>query len=96
MCCLFGILDYGNALSQTQKNHVLRVLAAACEVRGTDATGIAYNANGAMQIYKRPLPAHCMRFHVPENVNYIMGHTRMTTQGSGKKNKNNHPCSTRS
>lgn len=91
MCCLFGILDYRNALNQAQKKHVLNVLAAACEVRGTDATGIAYNANGTMQIYKRPLPAHCMRFHVPENVNYIMGHTRMTTQGDERRNRNNHP-----
>lgn len=91
MCCLFGILDYGNILTQVQKNHILTVLATACEARGTDATGIAYNTNGAMKIYKRPLPAHCMRFRIPKGVNYIMGHTRLSTQGDERHNRNNHP-----
>lgn len=91
MCCLFGILDYGNALTAAQKNHVLSVLSKACEVRGTDATGIAYNTRSALQIFKRPLPAHCMRLRVPKDAHYIMGHTRMTTQGNEKHNQNNHP-----
>ena len=43
MCCLFGILDYGHTLSQRQREQMLSILAAACEARGTDATGIAYN-----------------------------------------------------
>ena len=60
-------------------------------MRGTDATGIAYNFAGRLRIYKRPLPAHKMRLHVPNGVSVIMGHTRMTTQGSEKHNQNNHP-----
>lgn len=32
-----------------------------------------------------------MHFKVPEDVNAVMGHTRMTTQGSEKLNYNNHP-----
>ena len=58
MCCLFGMIDYGRNLSQKQKNHVLSILSTQCEVRGTDATGIAYNSGGRLCIYKRPLPAH--------------------------------------
>ena len=91
MCCLFGILDYGNALTPSQKKHVLSVLSRACEVRGTDATGIAYNAKGSLHIYKRPLPARYMRFRVPNGINYIMGHTRLSTQGDERHNQNNHP-----
>lgn len=91
MCCLFGIVDYGGNLSGKQKAKMLSVLATACEVRGTDATGIAYNARGRLHIFKRPFPAHVMRFFVPDDANVIMGHTRMTTQGSEKKNYNNHP-----
>jgi len=91
MCCLFGILDYGNALTPSQKNHVLSVLSRACEVRGTDATGIAYNAKGSLCIYKRPLPAHYVRFHIPKGTSYIMGHTRLATQGNEHHNQNNHP-----
>lgn len=91
MCCLFGIMDYKNSLGKKQLNRIINVLATACEARGTDATGIAYNRNGRVRIYKRPLPAHQMRFDVPDGVSAVMGHTRMTTQGSEKQNYNNHP-----
>ncbi len=91
MCCLFGMIDYRHSLSQKQVNRMLSVLATACEERGTDATGIAYNDNGHLRIYKRPKAAHKMHFNVPQNIHVIMGHTRMTTQGSEKKNYNNHP-----
>ena len=91
MCSLFGIIDYDKKLTTRQKNTILNTLARECEVRGTDATGIAYNFAGRMRIYKRPLPAHKMRLHIPSGVNIVMGHTRMTTQGSEKHNQNNHP-----
>ncbi|MBS6641865.1 MAG: class II glutamine amidotransferase [Clostridiaceae bacterium] len=91
MCSLFGLIDYDKKLTARQKNRILNTLARECEVRGTDATGIAYNFGGRMQIYKRPLPAHKLWLHVPNGVNVVMGHTRMTTQGSAKHNQNNHP-----
>lgn len=93
MCSLFGLIDFRNTLTQRQKNRMVSVLAKECEVRGTDATGIAYNYQDTLRIYKRPLPAHKMWFRIPRDVNVIMGHTRMTTQGSEKKNFNNHPLS---
>lgn len=91
MCCLFGIIDYRHSMSANQKNRILSALATAAEARGTDATGIAYNSAGKLRVYKRPWPAHCMRFSVPDDASVIMGHTRMTTQGSAKRNYNNHP-----
>ena len=91
MCSLFGLIDYDKKLTTKQKKRIVNTLARECEVRGTDATGIAYNFAGRMRIYKRPLPAHKMRLHVPNGVNVVMGHTRMTTQGSEKHNQNNHP-----
>lgn len=91
MCCLFGLIDYGHSLTRGQKNHILAVLSASCEARGTDATGIAYHSHGKLCIYKRPLPAHQMRFHVPTDAWTVMGHTRLTTQGSEQRNYNNHP-----
>ena len=54
-------------------------------------TGIAYNGGGKLRIYKRPWPARFMRFRIPGDVRVIMGHTRLTTQGSEKRNYNNHP-----
>lgn len=93
MCCLFGLLDYGHTLTEKQTNRIISTLAKECEARGTDATGIAYNSGGKLCVYKRPFPAHKMRFRIPGDTRLIMGHTRMTTQGSEKKNYNNHPFS---
>ena len=91
MCCLFGFVDYGHQLTRKQRSRLLSVLSVACEDRGTDATGIAYNFGGRQHIYKRPLAAHLMWYRVPLEATVVMGHTRMTTQGSEKRNENNHP-----
>ena len=93
MCCLYGMMDYKKKLTSWQKTHIISVLSAFCEARGTDATGIAYQTGGRLHIYKRPVAAHRMRFRIPERANLIMGHTRMTTQGSEYRNYNNHPFS---
>ena len=91
MCCLFGFVDYAGSLSVKQRNHLIRELSIAAEVRGTDATGIAYNTSRGLQIYKRPLAAHRLHLRIPAEARAVMGHTRMTTQGRAKKNYNNHP-----
>ena len=91
MCCLFGFIDYVGALSVRQKNYLIRELSIASEARGTDATGIAYNTSRGLQIYKRPVAAHRLHLHIPSEAHVVMGHTRMVTQGSAKKNYNNHP-----
>ena len=91
MCCLLGFVDYAGSLSVTQKNRLIRELSIAAEARGTDATGIAYNTSRGPQIYKRPLAAHRLHLRIPAEAHVIMGHTRMATQGSAKKNYNNHP-----
>ena len=91
MCCLFGLVDCGNKLSVRNKEKIIKVLSKECEARGTDATGVAYMTDNKMTIYKKALPAHKMRFKFKSNPAVIMGHTRMTTQGSEKNNINNHP-----
>ena len=91
MCCLYGFIDYGHKLTRKQRLRLLSTLSTACEERGTDATGISYNLGGRQVIYKRPLPAHMMWYRLPASVTTVMGHTRMTTQGSELMNINNHP-----
>ncbi len=91
MCCLYGFIDYGRKLTRKQRLRLLSTLSTACEERGTDATGIAYNLDGKRVIYKRPLPAHLMWYRVPRSPSTVMGHTRMATQGSELVNINNHP-----
>ena len=56
MCSLFGLIDFKECLSTHTKNKILNTLARECQVRGTDATGIAYNFNDRLRIYKGPLP----------------------------------------
>lgn len=91
MCCLFGLVDRANTIPSRRKSQILHALAAESEARGTDATGIAYNKNSGLTIYKRPIAGHKMRFYLPNETSVIMGHTRMTTGGSPKRNANNHP-----
>lgn len=91
MCCLFGLIDYGHRLTGRQKGQLMRSLALESEARGTDAAGVAYNSGGKLHICKRPGPAHKLNLFVPEDAHVVMGHSRMTTQGRAKFNRNNHP-----
>lgn len=95
MCCLFGMIDRDGRFSGKQKTLILHALATASEERGTDATGIAYNAGGKLHVYKRPIPGHRIHFRIPEDTRVVMGHTRMATQGSARQNRNNHPFKAR-
>ena len=91
MCALFGWLDYKGVVSDRLLKKLTQALANAAEERGTDASGIAYVKSGKVTIYKRPKPAHKIRFNAPNGTRAVMGHTRMTTQGNEKFNYNNHP-----
>lgn len=91
MCSLFGIIDYTNSLTKFRINTILSVLSEECEIRGIDATGIAYNSYDRLSIFKRPVPASKLHFRVPSDTHVVTGHTRMTTKGSEKNNINNHP-----
>lgn len=91
MCAIFGLIDYENIFAAKQREQILKVLSRECEVRGTDATGFAFNSKNELKIFKRPVAAHKMRLHLPEDSNVILGHTRMATQGDKRRNFNNHP-----
>ena len=82
MCALFGWLDYKGIVSDRLLKKLTQALANAAEERGTDASGIAYVKGGKVTIYKRPKPAHKIRFNAPNGTRAVMGHTRMTTQGT--------------
>ena len=91
MCSLFGLIDYSNALPAFARKTIIRILSQECEVRGTDAAGIAYNTHGMLKIYKNPGRASKLKFTFPSDSKVIMGHTRMTTKGDQQLNQNNHP-----
>ncbi len=91
MCALFGWLDCGKKLPHKALKKLTQELANAAEERGTDASGISYVKNYSIHIYKKPKPAHKIKFDFPKDTTAIMGHTRLTTQGNQKFNYNNHP-----
>ena len=91
MCGLFGLLDYQRQLSADERQNMLNALAIESEVRGKDATGIAYYSKNKLHIQKAPFPAHLMQFPLPHKASFIIGHTRAATHGLAKDNYNNHP-----
>lgn len=91
MCAIFGLIDYRKVFTAVQRECIMNVLAIESEIRGTDATGFAFNSGGRLRIYKRPVPAHEVSLKLSEGANVILGHTRMATQGDKKLNYNNHP-----
>ena len=91
MCAIFGLLDYKGQLTAAQRLRTIKVLGTAAEVRGTDATGIAFFQRDRLCIQKAAKPAHKMKYRIPASVRIIMGHTRLTTQGNASHNQNNHP-----
>ena len=91
MCAVFGFLDYKGKISNAVLKKLIHYLSVAAEVRGTDAPGIAYVRDGGMVTYKKPKPAHKVKLFFPRDTRAVIGHTRFTTQGSEKRNCNNHP-----
>jgi len=91
MCCLFGMIDYKGIVSASEKKNVLSALLYGSEERGIDASGVAYVSGGNISIYKRPVPAHQLHPNISGRCRVVMGHSRLSTQGSEKINSNNHP-----
>jgi len=71
MCCLYGLLDYQHRLSSRNLAYATTVLGIECEVRGTDATGIAYLHRDRLSVYKRPVPAHKLRIRLPSDCHVV-------------------------
>ncbi len=91
MCCLFGLLNYGNVLKPDEIRSVISSLAIASTARGVDATGLAYLHGSNIVIQKAPKPATKFKFTLSGKTIAVVGHTRLTTQGSENNNYNNHP-----
>ena len=90
MCGLLGFSKYGDEKFKDLKD-LTNALAKMSAVRGTDATGIAYNYQGKMNIIKEAKSAQLLDFKHPDDIKALIGHTRHATQGSEKYNFNNHP-----
>ncbi|GEA16722.1 hypothetical protein E308F_29680 [Moorella sp. E308F] len=89
MCGLFGFSYYG--MDKMNFESLLEILGLNSTERGMDATGIAYVQDKNVVISKNGVSAYRFKFKVPKDAKVVMGHVRHTTQGSAKKNYNNHP-----
>lgn len=71
---------------------VARVLLRLLEVRGRDASGVAWHDNGETYIQKAAIAGNVLARQLDENVGTTgIVHTRWATQGSPKQEVNNHP-----
>ena len=91
MCAIYGFVSYKNLLSGDELKKLVKSLSVESEVRGTDASGIAYVRDGELVIYKNPGPASKNDFYFPADTKILTGHNRMTTHGNAGFNCNNHP-----
>ena len=73
MCAVFGFLDYRGKISNATLKKLIHYLSIAAEVRGTDATGIAYVRDGSMITYKKPKPAHKVKLFFPRGTRVSSG-----------------------
>ena len=90
MCCLYGFYNYSGKSIKDIQNLTAALSEQAVE-RGRDATGIAYNNKGNLVICKEAKSGDKVVFKHPEDIVCLTGHTRHSTQGSHRKNYNNHP-----
>jgi glutamine---fructose-6-phosphate transaminase (isomerizing) len=90
MCGVYGYVYYGKNKDYKGEN-LIAELGMASDTRGGHATGIAYRNDKGIAINKAPVDGYKFKYSVPKGTKVVMGHTRFTTQGSEKKNYNNHP-----
>ena len=90
MCGLFGFLNYGeNEIKDISK--FTKSLSEQSAIRGTDATGVAFNYKNGISIIKEAKSAYRFEIKHSDDVCALIGHTRHSTQGTEKLNYNNHP-----
>ena len=88
MCGLFGFSACDDFVGADELS---LSLASQSAIRGTDATGFAFNKNGKLNILKAAKAGDLFEFKHPIGAKVLIGHTRHGTQGSEEKNYNNHP-----
>ena len=90
MCGLFGFINYSGGNIRGLED-LTESLAKQSAIRGTDATGIAFCQQNGICVSKEAKPANQFKIRHKDNIVSLIGHTRHGTQGSEKKNFNNHP-----
>lgn len=90
MCGLYGFINYSGDKIKNLSD-LTNSLAEQSTIRGTDATGIAFCSKAGVNVVKDSKSAYKLEFKHPDEIRSLIGHTRATTQGSERRNFNNHP-----
>ncbi|MDR3233749.1 MAG: hypothetical protein LBT46_08835 [Planctomycetaceae bacterium] len=91
MCGIFGYINYGDFLSNSQAAEIYSAFAEVCIVRGNHAAGIACFAAGKLYIKKDRTDLVQANFSYPHNTKILNAHCRMSIQNNYFCNENNHP-----
>ena len=65
MCAIFGLLDPRETLTRKEKQRIIQALGWEAQIRGTDATGLAWVEKGHIGIRKAPCAARRFAFRFP-------------------------------
>ena len=57
MCAIFGLLDPRETLTRKEKQRIIQALGWEAQIRGTDATGLAWVEKSRIGIRKAPCAA---------------------------------------
>ncbi len=88
--CGIGAFQIVN--NETNPAKVARVLARLLQVRGTDASGVAWHDNGNTWVNKSNVAGEQLAKSLGNDIGTTgIVHTRWATQGSPTNNDNNHP-----
>lgn len=90
MCGLYGFINYSGDKHKNLSD-LTNSLAEQSAVRGTDATGIAFCNSTGVNILKENKSAYRINYKHNDEIFALIGHTRHSTQGSERRNYNNHP-----
>lgn len=89
MCGIGAFQIVDNEINAQQ---IARVLLRLLEVRGRDASGVAWHSNGKTYIHKGAIAGSALAKQVGNDIGATgIVHTRYATQGSPKNSANNHP-----
>ncbi|MDR3182550.1 MAG: hypothetical protein LBT89_06460 [Planctomycetaceae bacterium] len=91
MCGIFGYINYGNFLSNSQAAEIYSAFAEVCIVRGAHAAGIAYFAAGKLHTKKDSTDLVKAGFSYPPDTKILNAHCRLSIQKNYFCNENNHP-----
>jgi len=97
MCGIFGVITTEGGTSTGRIKKITRALLKYSESRGKESSGLTVITKDKIKVYKLAKPAHVLLSSKEfeklflKDVNAVIGHARLVTNGSLEDNRNNQP-----